>query len=133
VENSVLMPGQQLAVAARLLPAPRGTLGKKIIVDAPLVARQEMRAVNDFAQRAVAEKVEFELAAFSIGGSEPMLLWRFDGQLFVDHWVEADDVRKLCLFIELACKAKAVSIHGRDDELVRVNAYFGKGAGAPAS
>jgi hypothetical protein len=72
----------------------------------------------------IAESVEFELAELTLRGDEPRPAWRFDGTLFVDHWVDPNDLEKLRLFIELASKAKAVEIHEREGELVHITAYF---------
>ena len=124
MENPVLLPGQQLAVAAQSLPDPNLTMKTKIIVAAPNLAPQDTRVIKGVVQRPVTESVEFELDELSIDGSKPLPVWRFDGKLFVDHWVELNDTEKLRLFIEVASKARAVTIHEREGELVRVSAYF---------
>ena len=124
MENPVLLPGQQLAVAAKGLPDPNLAMKTKIIVAAPNLGPQDTRVVKGVVQRPVTESVEFELDELSIDGSRPTRVWRFDGKLFVDHWVELNDMDQLRLFIEVACKAKAVTIHEREGEFVRVSAYF---------
>jgi hypothetical protein len=126
MENPVLLPGQQLAVAARRLPDPRRAVKRTVVVAAPYVEHQDRRVFNGVVQQPATENVEFELDELSLGGDKPIPVWRFDGKLFVDHWVDFEDTNKLRLFIELASKATAVEIHEREGELVRVSAYFCK-------
>jgi hypothetical protein len=51
-------------------------------------------------------------------------VWRFEGRLFVDHWIEPDNPEQLRLFLELASSARAVEVHERQGEVARVSAYF---------
>jgi hypothetical protein len=124
MEDPVLLPRQQLAVVARRLPDPSRAQVKKIVLAAPQIdTRSAGTNYGSFPQRR-AENIVFELEQRSIAGNSPIPVWKFQGRLFVDHWVDPDNPEQLRLFLELASGARSVEVHERHGEIVRVSAYF---------
>jgi len=124
MEDPVLLPRQQLAVAARRLPDPNRAQVKSIVIATPQIdTRTAGMNYGAFAPRG-ADSIVFALEQRSIAGNSPIPVWKFQGRLFVDHWVERDNLDLLRLFLELASGARAIEIHEQQGEIARVSAYF---------
>lgn len=124
MEDPVLLPRQQLAVAARRLPDPSRAQVKKIVIATPQIDTRSAGTNYGALSQRRAGNIVFALEQRSIAGNSPIPVWKFQGRLFVDHWVEPDNPDLLRLFLELASGARSIEIHEQQGEIVRVSAYF---------
>lgn len=124
MNDPVLLPRQQLAVAARRLPDPSRAQVKKIVIATPEIDTRSAGTNYGALSRRRAESIVFELEQRWVAENSQIPVWRFDGRLFVDHWVEPDNPELLRLFLELASGARAIEIHALEGEIARVSAYF---------
>jgi hypothetical protein len=124
MNDPVLLPRQQLAVAARRLPDPSRAQVKKIVIATPEIDTRSAGTNYGALSRRRAESIVFELEQRRVAENSQIPVWRFDGRLFVDHWVEPDNPELLRLFLELASGARAIEILELEGEVARVSAYF---------
>ena len=69
--------------------------------------------------------IVFTIGRRKIDRSE-VLVWKYDGDLFVDSWLDKDPV-KLAPILKEACGALDLEVHSTAGDRATVSAYFGKG------